>query len=292
MGRGPAPSAPVVRVRITPSAAFEEESHEPRTSKDGTSIAYEGMGTGPALILVGGGLDDGSENAPLAVELAENLTVYNYARRGRGDSGDTLPYALEREIEDIEALHAVAGGTAHLYGVSTGGALVLEAAAAGVAVDKLAVYEVPYNVADDWPQRWREYVGQLEAALAEGRRGDALELFMRLAGSSEEEIAGAKSSPFWPGMQALAHTLAYDAACLGNGQPPTDRLARITQPALVATGVDARLPGAAAWVLALDPAADAIAGSILHAERQTFEGQSHVADPKAVASVLQQFFTE
>jgi pimeloyl-ACP methyl ester carboxylesterase len=262
------------------------------TSRDGTSIAYRSMGAGPALILVGGGLDDGSENAPLAVELAESFVVYNYVRRGRGESGDTLPYAVEREIEDIDALLALAGGTAHLYGVSTGGALALEATAAGVAVDRLAVYEVPYNVADDWPQRWRNYVEELEAALAEGRRGDALELFMQLAGSSEEEIAGARSSPIWPGMEALAHTLAYDAACLGDGQPPTDRLARITQPTLVATGVDANGPGAAAWVLALDPAADAIAASIPHARRQTFDGQSHVADPRAIATILREFFGE
>jgi pimeloyl-ACP methyl ester carboxylesterase len=262
------------------------------TSKDGTSIAYDSQGSGPAVILVGGGLDDGTENAPLVPELAEHFTVYNYARRGRGLSGDTLPYAVEREIEDIEALIVEAGGGAHLYGVSSGGALALEAAAAGIAVDKLAVYEVPYNVADDWPQRWWEYVEELQAVLAEGRRGDALALFMRLAGSSEEDIAGASSSPFWPDLEALAHTLAYDAACLGDGQPPTARLARITRPTLVATGVDARLPGAAAWVLALDPAADEVAANIPNSERVTMEGQSHVADPKAVALVLERFFGE
>jgi hypothetical protein len=145
-------------------------------------------------------------------------------------------------------------------------------------------------MAPDWPQRWQEYIKKLGAVLSEGRRGDALELFMRLTGSSDEEITGAKNSPFWPGAEALAHTLAYDAACLGNGQPPTTRFAKITQPTLVATGIDARLPGAAEWVLALDPAADAIAASIPHAKRQTFEGQSHVADPKAVAPILEGFF--
>ena len=118
------------------------------TSKDGTSIAYDRIGDGPAVILVGGGLDDGSENAPLVPELAEEFTVYNYARRGRGDSGDTLPYAVEREIQDIGALVAEAGGSAHLFGVSSGGALALEAAAAGIAIDRLAVYDVPYNMAD------------------------------------------------------------------------------------------------------------------------------------------------
>ena len=260
-------------------------------SKDGTLIAYERQGGGPAVILVGGGLDDGSENAPLAEELAKHFTVYNYARRGRGESGDTLPYAMEREIEDIEALITQAGGTAHLFGVSSGGALVLEAAAAGLSgIEKLAVYEVPYNVSDDWPPQWQAYVKKLKALLAEGHRGEALELFMRFAGSSEEEIAGAKNSPFWPGGEAIAHTLAYDVACLGDGQPPIERLANIKQPTLVATGVGSRQPGAAAWVIALDPAADAITASIPHAKRQTFEGQSHVADPKAIAPILERFF--
>jgi hypothetical protein len=259
------------------------------TSKDGTSIAYERVGAGPPVILVGGGLVDRSENAPLAAALASHFTVYNYDRRGRGASGDTPPYAVERELEDIEALVADAGRPAHLYGVSSGGALVLEAAAAGIAVDRLAVYEVPYNMADEWPQRWREYVERLGALLAEGRRGEAIELFMRLAGSSDEGIAGARSSPMWSGLEAVAHTLAYDAACLGDGQPPSSRLAAITRPTLVATG-GARPPGAESWVLALDPAADAIAASIPQAQRLTIEGQSHVADPKAVARVLTPFF--
>jgi len=118
------------------------------TSADGTAIAYERTGSGPAVILVGGGLDDGAENAPLAPELAERFSVYNYARRGRADSGDTPPYALEREIEDLDALIAEAGGSAHLFGASSGGALVLEAAAAGSAVDRAAVYEVPYMVGE------------------------------------------------------------------------------------------------------------------------------------------------
>jgi pimeloyl-ACP methyl ester carboxylesterase len=251
------------------------------TSKDGTSIAYDREGAGPAVILVGGGLDDGSENAPLATELAQQFTVLNYARRGRGDSGDTLPYAVEREIEDIAALIAEAGGSAHLYGVSSGGALVLEAAAAGIAIDRLAVYDVPYSIDDDASERWRQYVDRLGPLLAEGRRGDALELFMGVAGSSEEGIASARSSPMWPGLEALADTLAYDAACLGDGHPPTARLAKIRQPTLVTTGGSDEF---------FEQAADAIAASIPHAERLTIEGQSHVADPKAVAPVLERFF--
>jgi pimeloyl-ACP methyl ester carboxylesterase len=261
-------------------------------SKDRTSIAYERIGSGPAVILVGGAAVDRSENAPLATELAEHFTVYNYDRRGRGDSGDTLPYAVEREIEDIEALVAEAGGSAHLYGISSGGALVLEAAAAGVASDKIAVYEVPYDMADDAPQRQREYVEQLEALIADGRRGDAFALFMRLAGSSEEMIEGARSSPMWPGLEAIAHTLAYDAACMGNSQPPTARLAKITRPTLVATGgasPDSFVGGGGDF---FDQAADAIAESIPQAERQTLEGQTHMVDPKALAPVLARFFRE
>jgi thioesterase domain-containing protein len=263
------------------------------TSKDGTSIAYDRLGRGPAVILVGGGLDDGSENAPLVPELAEHFTVYNYARRGRGDSGDTLPYAVEREIEDIEALIAEAGGSAHLYGVSSGGGLALEATAAGAAVDRLAVYDVPYNLADDAPQRQREYLEGLQGLLAEGRRGDMLELFMRLAGSSEEDIAGARRSPMWPGLVDIAHTLAYDAACMGDGRPPTARLARITRPTLVATGGVRADSQAGMGGLPSDffaRAADAIAASIPRAECRTIEGQSHVADPKVVAPVLERFF--
>ena len=260
------------------------------TSKDGTSIAYERAGSGPAVILVGGGVVDRSENAPLAPELARNFTAYNYDRRGRGDSGDTLPYALERELEDIETLVREAGGSAHLYGISSGGALALEAAAAGITIDKVAVYEVPYNMAEDWPRRWRKYVEELGALLATGRRGDAFALFMRTADSSEETIASARSSPMWPDLEAIAHTLAYDAACLGDGQPPAARFARIGQATLVATGTGGRLPEAPSWVRALDPAADAIAASIPHAERLTIEGQGHVVDPKALAAVLEAFF--
>src|SRR6266496_3866906 len=182
------------------------------TSKDGTTIAYERVGSGPAVILVGGGISDRSENAPLAPELAGQFTVYNHDRRGRGDSSDTLPYAVDREIEDIEALIGTAGGSASLYGVSSGGALALEAAAAGLSIDKVAVYEVPYNMAADWPARWRRYSDAISVALADGRRDDAVEQFLRVTGSSEEEITGVRRSPYWSGLEAMAHTLRYDAA--------------------------------------------------------------------------------
>lgn len=249
------------------------------TSKDGTSIAYERQGSGPAVILVTGNLDDGAENAPIAAELAPRFTVYNYNRRGRGDSGDTLPYALEREIEDLDALIAEAGGHAHLYGVSSGGALVLQAAAAGLSADRIVVYEVPYLVGEDMRTYWREYVRQLGPALAEGRNGDAVALFMRLAGSSEEEIEGARRSPYWPGVERLAPTLAYDAAALGDGPPPVSRLAAITQPTLVATGGGQEM---------FEQAADVIAEIIPGARRAVVQ-QGHVVDAKLFAPEVERF---
>jgi pimeloyl-ACP methyl ester carboxylesterase len=250
------------------------------SSADGTSIAYQRDGSGPAVILIGGGLDDGTENAPLARELARHFTVYNFARRGRGASGDTRPYAVERELDDIAAITAEAGGSAHLFGVSSGGMFALEAAAAGLPVGRLAVYEVPYDTADDAVQRAREYREQLGAALAEDRRADAVALFMQLAGSSENNIAAAMKSPYWPGLEDLANTLAYDAALYG--PPSTDRLATITQPTLVATG------GSNDY---FEQAADAVAASLAYAERQVIAGQGHVVDPKVMAAVLTRFFS-
>lgn len=256
-------------------------------SNDGTSIAYWRQGAGPAVILVTGNLDDGSENDPLAGSLASAFTAYNYNRRGRGESGDTLPYALDREIEDIAALIAEAGGSAHVFGVSSGGGLALEAAAAGLPIDGLAVYDVPYSISDEANQRWQSYVRRLGPALADGRRGEAVELFMRLAGSSDEDIDGARNSPFWPDLETIAPTLAYDAACLADGYPPAARLDRIRQPTLVLTS-GSSLPGMVPDFF--EQSADAIAACIPHARRRTMDGLSHVPDPKVLVPELEQFF--
>jgi len=146
-------------------------------------------------------------------------------------------------------------------------------------------------MAEDGPHWNRRDVPEVEELLADGRRGDVVELFMRTVGSSEEDIAGARGSPFWPALEALAHTLAYDAACMGDGPPPTARLARITQPTLVATG--GGTPDAHAGGLPpgfMDRAADAIAASIPQAERQVIGGAGHMVDAKLVAPVLERFF--
>lgn len=249
------------------------------TSRDGTRIAYTRQGSGPAVVLVGGALDDGAENEPLAVELGRSYTVYNYARRGRGGSGDTLPYAVEREIEDLFALIVEAGGSACVYGVSSGGALALEAAAAGVAVSRLAVYEVPYGLAAG--PHWHLAGPRVLELVAAGRRGEALELFMRSIGAPHEGIESAKQSPYWAGLEALVHTTAYDAACVRDGSPSAERFGRITQPVLVVTGGSADL---------MERSADAILACVPHAERLTLDGQGHVADPLVVAPALERFF--
>jgi pimeloyl-ACP methyl ester carboxylesterase len=259
-------------------------------SSDGTPIAYERAGSGPPLVLVGGGLDDGAENAPLVPLLAQRFTVCNYARRGRGGSGDTPPYDVRREIEDLDALIADLGGRAHVYGVSSGGALALEAAAAGSAIDGLAVYEVPYPVGAEATRRWRDYVDALTALLAAGRRSAAVELFMGLAGAPEEEIAAAPTSPLWPRVEALAPTLAYDAACLGSGVP-RDRLAGIARPTLVVTGGSADPHMSELQPGYFDDAADAVAAAVPGARRHVLAGQSHVPAPEAVAELLAGWFT-
>ena len=261
------------------------------TSHDGTSIAYQLQGSGPNIIMVGGGLDDGSENEPLAAWLATEFSVYNYARRGRGKSGSTQPYAVEREIEDLEALLAEAGGTAHVFGASSGGGLVLRAAAAGLPVDRLAVYDVPYCMDDETHLRAQKYVAEVGPAVAEGRLDDALELFLWLAGTAPEEISGMKASPYWPGMRDVAHTLAAEAAVLGDHRQPPE-LATITRPALlVDSGQGAGSPGMSGlpedfFARAADAAADLIPG----AERQTLSDQGHVAAPEALGPVLKAFF--
>jgi len=255
------------------------------TSTDGARIAYDQLGDGPPVILIGGTLTSRAtgvgNNAPLAAELAGQFTVVNYDRRGRGDSGGGSRHSLEREIEDLDALVGAVGGSACLFGVSSGGALALAAVAAGVMAEKVAVYEVPYGIVGD-PARWRSYRQELDARLAEGRRDGALELFHRLLGFSEQDIAAARQSPLWIDAERLAHTLGQDAAVLLDGQLPAARLGTIGQPVLVATGGGSP---------EMERAADAIAACIRRADRITLPGLTHAADARALAPVLERFFS-
>lgn len=201
------------------------------TSKDGSTIAYDRLGHGPALILVGGAFDDRNSPAtgrPLAALLATTFTVFAYDRRGRGESGDTPPYAVAREVEDLAAMIGEAGGAAMVYGLSSGAALVLEAAASGLPITKLALYEPPFQLDPYTAGQSREYSKTLNALLAEGRRGDAAALFMTRVGMPEPMIEQMRHAPMWPALEAMAPTLAYDSAVMGDadgGGVPSKRLA-------------------------------------------------------------------
>ena len=256
------------------------------TSADGTLIEYKQQGSGPALIVVDGALSTRGGKAALRALLASHLTVFGYDRRGRGDSGDTLPYAVDREIEDIQALIEVAGGTAALYGHSSGAALALDAALKlGGNVTRVAMYEPPYNDDPAAQQAWRRYLGQLAEALEAGRHGDAVALFMTLTGTPAEQIDGLRTQDFWPAMAALGPTLAYDhTAILGpDGTVPRQRAARLSTPALVMYGT-ASFPFMAETARTLQRA-------IPHARLGALEGQDHNVSPAALAPWLLEFLT-
>jgi pimeloyl-ACP methyl ester carboxylesterase len=260
------------------------------TSKDGTTIAFDRSGTGPALVLVGGMFEQramDSETAQLAAFplLAQHFTVFHYDRRGRGDSTDTQPYALEREIEDIEALIDEAGGSAFVYGISSGAALAFEAALTlGGKVKKLAMYEAPYNDDADARQAWRDFRKQLKEVLAEGRRGDAVGLFMMLLGMPAEHLAEMRQHPMWPMWEAVAPTMAYDAAAVGeDASVPTERAANVAVPALIMDG------GATPYPF-MHVTAVALANAMPHAQHRTLEGQTHEVAAEAIAPVLVEFF--
>src|SRR6266487_4978983 len=190
------------------------------SSKDGTPIAFDRSGKGPAVILVGGAFQYRAidpRTAQLAALLAQHFTVFHYDRRGRGDSGDTQPYAVEREVEDLDALITEAGGSAFVYGTSGPGVLSLEAAARGLSpkMKKLAVWEPPYMLEGSRPPIPQDYQEQLAQLLREGRKGDMIELFLTKAvGMPAEFVAPMRQSPFWAAQEAFAPTLVYDATLM------------------------------------------------------------------------------
>jgi alpha/beta hydrolase family protein len=253
------------------------------TSADGTTIAFDQIGTGPPLVLVAGASCDRAVDARIADGLATRFTVLNYDRRGRGDSTDTLPYAVEREIEDLEIVLAAAGGSAVVVGLSSGAVLASCAVAAGLPVGNLVMWEPPFRLDTAGRRAALEYGEQTRALLAEGRRGDALELFMTVVGLPAEMIAGARQSPYWALGEELAPTLAYDAAVMGDGSIPGDRFAAITAPTAVFTG------GASAdWFRTSGrAAADAIPGAIY----RELPGQTHDVAPDVLAAAVHEFAT-
>jgi pimeloyl-ACP methyl ester carboxylesterase len=251
------------------------------TSKDGTTIAFDRLGSGPPVVLVCGGSVDRTADAAIAQELASDFTVFNYDRRGRGDSGDTLPYTIDREVEDIEAVIGAAGGSAFLWGSSSGAVLAL-IAAESVPVWKLALWEPPF-VPDDQPRPPEDQVSQYETMVAEGRPGDAVEYFMtKIIGMPAEVVAGARTQPWWAATEALAHTLAYDARIMGDYSIPKDRAASVKVPTMVIAG-GADFP----W---MRQTAETLAAALPDGQVRILEGQGHDVDPGVLVPVLREFF--
>src|SRR6266568_6974542 len=211
-------------------------------SKDGTAIAFDQSGIGPALILVAGATATRVAEAALSAHLAPYFTVFAYDRRGRGDSGDTARYAVEREVEDIEALINEAGGSAFVFGHSSGAVLALEAARLLKSkIEKLAIYEPPFIIDDSRPPVPQDYVAHLNELVSSGRRGDAVAYFMtRAVGVPAVEVAQMRKAPMWPAFEAVAHTMAYDGTIMGDttsGSPlPIRKWANVLVPTLVMDG--------------------------------------------------------
>jgi pimeloyl-ACP methyl ester carboxylesterase len=257
-------------------------------SRDGTTIAYEVLGSGHPVILVNGALAGREAGSELAKLLAQHATVYRYDRRGRGDSGDTRPPALAREIEDIAALVAQDGGVADLVGFSSGAALALEAAGAlGPTIRKLAIYEAPYDEAPGAADAWKTYRKEQADLLAAGRPADAVVHHLRFVGMPDAALAKLQSSPAWAGMVAMATTLPYDVAAVGDDRSvPIARAARIRARTLVMDG------GASHEAMPfMHVSAGRIAQAIPGAGRHTIAGQGHNVAPEVMAPVLIRFLT-
>jgi pimeloyl-ACP methyl ester carboxylesterase len=251
-------------------------------SADGTTIAFERFGAGSPLIFVVGAFCDRTAPRSVAELLAADLAVFTYDRRGRGDSADTPPYSVDREIEDLDAMIGAAGGSAAVFGHSSGAVLALEAAAQGVPITKLAVYEPPYIV-DETRARPEQLRERVSALVASGRRGDAVKLFLTEGPEVPAEIIAAmEAGPGWAPMEALAPTLPYDLAICGDQTLAVDRLGKISIPTLALSG--GASPGWARNAVA------AVAAAIPGAEHVSLAGQTHGAADDVLAPVLAKFF--
>ncbi|OKI61590.1 alpha/beta fold hydrolase [Streptomyces sp. MJM1172] len=253
-------------------------------SSDGTNIAFDRSGEGAPLILVGGAFSERAHPvmAQLAEQMAPHFTVYNYDRRGRGDSGDVETYDIEREIDDLEALIAEAGGSVRIFGMSSGGNLAFAAAARGLDITRIAAYDPPFMVDESRPRPPADFAEQLAALAAEDRRGDAVELFMVTGmGVPAEIVAQMRPAPFWQGLESLAHTLAYDSVLMGDFTLPTERLRAISVPVLVMDGEKT-----APW---LRTAARTAAETLPAGQHRSLPDQDAAVDPAVLAIELKNF---
>ena len=248
-------------------------------SADGTTIAFERSGIGPALILVdpAGAYRGFGPMRSLAEHLAPRFTVVTYDRRGRGESGDTLPYAVEREVEDLAALIAEVGGSAFVYGFSSGALLALHAAAGGLQILKVALLEPPIGVDDD--EADAEFTNELARLVADGRRRDAVERFL---GSIMPPEVLAEMAPNLPAYEAIAHTFVYD--CVLSDATTFDLVRSVPVPTLVidSEGSTGNLTG---WAAAVN---EALPNGI----HRSLEGEWHGVADEALAAALTEFFLD
>jgi pimeloyl-ACP methyl ester carboxylesterase len=258
------------------------------TSRDGAAIAFTRAGEGLPLVLVDGAFCHRGmgPSSPLAALLAGTYTVFTYDRRGRAESGDNPPYAVERELEDLETLIEVAGGSAYVWGISSGAALALEAARRGAGITKLALYEPPFIVDDSRPPIPADIASQLNDLVAADRRDDAVRLFLRQMGAPRLVIALMRRLPVWPKLRRVAHTLPYDMTIVAPFQRgaalPTDRWEDVAVPTLVMVG--GKSP---AW---LHHSGQALADVLPNASHRVVEGQTHNVKAKSLARPLGEFF--
>jgi pimeloyl-ACP methyl ester carboxylesterase len=255
------------------------------TSADGTRIAYEVRGAGPALVLVDGALCQRSMGPArkLAEQLAPSFTVHAYDRRGRGESGPgERAYDVEREVEDLAAVIAAAGGHAHVFGSSSGAALALEAAQRGLPIDRLALYEAPFIVDDTRAPNDPELPARVRALVDDGRRSDAVRLFMRTVGAPAAMVAVMRLTPVWRKLTGVAHTLPYDLSIVidhEQGRPlPAGRYDAVSQPTLAIAG--GKSPAY------LQNAQAAVAAAVRHGRLETLPGQTHMIKAKVTAPVV------
>jgi pimeloyl-ACP methyl ester carboxylesterase len=256
---------------------------ESTRSSDGTTIAYDATGSGPTLVLVGGALSERRAATGLAAALAPHFRAVSFDRRGRGDSADTQPYSVERELEDLAAVIAANGGEpAFVFGKSSGAVLALSGVAAGLPIRSVAILEPPFRI-EGAPVLPADYLETLHRLIDAGRSGEVLEYFMTVAaGLPAAAIEQSRQQPFWSAMERLTPTLVYDALVLGDNRLPLTTLAKVGIPALV---IDSN--GSAPWLRAT---AGATAARIPNARRLTLDGGFHEVSPEILAPALTEFF--
>jgi len=249
------------------------------SSADGSAIAYVCSGRGSSLVLVGGAFSDRTSGEDLAQALAGDFTVFRYDRRGRGDSDNNDVYSTLQEAEDLAAIADEAGGEPFVFGQSSGGALALEAAAAGLGMRGLVVHEPPYIRG---PATSSQTADRFAQQAAGGKQAEVTEEFLRNTGTSDEELKRIKDSPVWPRLTLLAPTLPNDIRLLNEGVVPAERLGRIDTPVLATSGSLSD-----GWAPA---AARAVASAVADGEFRVIDGVGHSVPAEIMAGVLRDFF--